>query len=25
VKQTPAQFAHHYATPDNAMFYGSLV
>ena len=22
VKQTPAQFANHYAAPDNAMFYG---
>jgi hypothetical protein len=24
VKQTPAQFSHHYPAPDNAMFYGSL-
>jgi len=24
VKQTPAQFALHYAPPDNAMFYGSM-
>jgi len=24
VRQTPAQFAKHYAPPDNAMFYGSL-
>jgi hypothetical protein len=24
VKQLPAQFALHYPTPDNAMFYGSL-
>jgi len=24
VQQTPEQFAHHYAAPDNAMFYGSL-
>jgi hypothetical protein len=24
VKQTPAQFAVHYPSPDNAMFYGSL-
>ena len=24
VQQTPEQFSHHYASPDNAMFYGSL-
>jgi hypothetical protein len=24
VQQTPEQFSHHYAAPDNAMFYGSL-
>ena len=24
VKQTPGQFSHHYAGPDNAMFYGTL-
>jgi hypothetical protein len=24
VRQTPAQFAHHYAAPDNAMFFGTL-
>ena len=24
VRQTPAQFARHYAGPDNALFYGSL-
>jgi hypothetical protein len=24
VKQTPSQFAFHYPSPDNAMFYGSL-
>jgi hypothetical protein len=24
VRQTPAQFAGHYAPPDNAMFYGSM-
>ena len=24
VQQTPDQFSHHYAAPDNAMFYGSL-
>jgi hypothetical protein len=24
VKQTPEQFSHHYASPDNAMFYGTL-
>ena len=24
VRQTPAQFARHYASPDNALFYGSL-
>jgi hypothetical protein len=24
VKQTPSQFALHYPSPDNAMFYGSL-
>ena len=24
VQQTPEQFSHHYAGPDNAMFYGSL-
>jgi hypothetical protein len=24
VKQTPAEFAHHYPPPDNAMFYGTL-
>jgi hypothetical protein len=24
VRQTPAQFAQHYPSPDNAMFYGSL-
>ena len=24
VQQTPEQFSHHYPSPDNAMFYGSL-
>jgi hypothetical protein len=24
VHETPDQFSHHYAAPDNAMFYGSL-
>src|SRR5262245_35161991 len=24
IQQTPEQFSHHYAAPDNAMFYGSL-
>jgi hypothetical protein len=24
VQQTPDQFSHHYPSPDNAMFYGSL-
>jgi hypothetical protein len=24
VQQTPEQFSHHYAAPDNAMFFGSL-
>lgn len=24
VQQTPHQCSHHYAAPDNAMFYGSL-
>lgn len=24
VKQTPAQFANHYPSPDNAMFYGEM-
>lgn len=24
VKQTPSQFARHYPSPDNSMFYGSL-
>lgn len=24
VQQTPDQFSHHYAAPDNAMFYGTL-
>jgi len=25
VQETPEQFSHHYAAPDNAMFFGSLV
>jgi hypothetical protein len=24
VRQTPAQFSHHYAPPDNAMFFGTV-
>ncbi|MCX6626637.1 MAG: hypothetical protein NTW28_03280 [Candidatus Solibacter sp.] len=24
VRQTPQEFSHHYASPDNAMFYGTL-
>jgi hypothetical protein len=24
VRQTPEEFSHHYASPDNAMFWGSL-
>ena len=24
VKQTPAEFSHHYAAPDNAMFFGEM-
>ena len=25
VKQTPADFSHHYAAPDNAMFFGTVL
>jgi len=25
VKQTPADFSHHYPSPDNAMFYGTVL
>jgi hypothetical protein len=24
LRQTPEQFSHHYPSPDNALFYGSL-